>query len=195
LNQNLKTFFLFLSVAQNHFGPVVLAAHLFFLVFLFSLRAGPSGIRPTWPLRPTRQSSPTSVARAAFGLAGATAPLAAVSRPPVRVRSQNDALPGRILFPHTNSTLRRLPSPYYSLKLVELSSTDPPSVTPRPPPFRRPRRIKAALEHRLHTTFPFLTLARSIRTRIALPPSSVRRRFISPSPGQTASPRHPPTSR
>jgi hypothetical protein len=116
LNQNPKNLFLFLSAAQNHFGPVILAAHLTF----FSLRTGPSGIRPTW------ESSPTSVARAAFGLAGAAAPLAVIGRPPVRVRSQSDALPGRLLFPHTNSMPRRLPSPYYSSKPAELSSTEPP---------------------------------------------------------------------
>jgi hypothetical protein len=100
--------------------PKTISAHLF-----FSCRAGPSGIRPTWPLRPTRESSPTSVARAAFVLAGAAAPLAVVSCPPVRVRSRNNAPPGRLLFPHTNSTPRRLPSPYYSSKPMELSSTEP----------------------------------------------------------------------
>jgi hypothetical protein len=138
LNQNPKNLFLFLSAAQNHFGRVILAAHLTF--FLFSLRAGPSGIRPTWPLRPTRESSPTSVARAAFGWAGTTTPLAVVRRPPVCLRSQSDALPGRLLFPHTNSMPRRLPSPYYSLKPAELSSTEPPpdysptaSLPPSPP--------------------------------------------------------------
>jgi hypothetical protein len=91
----------------------------------------PAGLRS--PLRPTRRSSPTSVTRAAFGLAGVAAPLAAVSCPPVRVRSRSDAPPGRILFPHSNSMPCRLPSPYYSLKPMELSSVEPPPVTPRPP--------------------------------------------------------------
>jgi hypothetical protein len=145
LKQNLKTFFsfLFLSTAQNHFSPVVLAARLF---FLFSLRTGPSGIQPTRPLRPTRESSPTLVTRAAFGLAGTATPLAAVSRPPVRVRTQNDVPPDRLLFPHTISTPRRLPSPYYSSKPVELSCTEPPSdysptasLPPSPPYKSRPR--------------------------------------------------------
>jgi hypothetical protein len=137
LNQNLKTFFyfLFLSAAQNHFGPIILAAHVF---FLFSLRTGPIGIRPSRPLRPTRESSPTSISQAAFGLAGAAASLAVVSRPPERVRSRNDAPPGHLLFPHTNSMPRRLPSPYYSSKPAELSSTEPPpdySPTASLPPF------------------------------------------------------------
>jgi hypothetical protein len=35
-----------------------------------------------------------------------------------------------------------------------------------------PQPIKAALEHHLHTTFPVLASAHSIRTRIALPPRS-----------------------
>jgi hypothetical protein len=96
--------------------------------------------RPSWPaglrrpFRPTWGSSPTSVTRAAFGLAGTAASLAAVGRPPVPVRSQSDVPPGRILFPHTNSMPRRLPSPYYCSKSAELSSTKPPLVTPRPPP-------------------------------------------------------------
>jgi hypothetical protein len=74
------------------------------------------------------------------------APPAAVSHPPVRVRSQNDAPPDRLLSPHTNSMPRRLPSPYYSLKRVELSSTEPPpdyslttSLPPSPPYKSRPR--------------------------------------------------------
>jgi hypothetical protein len=36
-----------------------------------------------------------------------------------------------------------------------------------------PRPIKGTLEHRLHTTFPFFTSARSVHARIALPSSSV----------------------
>jgi hypothetical protein len=44
---------------------------------------------------------------------------------------------------------------------------------PRPLTSRRPRPIKGTLEHRLHTTFPFLTSARSTGARIALPLSSV----------------------
>jgi hypothetical protein len=109
---------------------------------LFSLRADPSGIWPTQPLWPTRESSPNSVARAAFGLAGAAVPLAIVSRPPVRVRSRNDAPLGRLLFPDSNSTPRRLPSPYYSSKPAELSSIEPPpdysptASLPSSPPYK-----------------------------------------------------------
>jgi hypothetical protein len=74
------------------------------------------------------------------------APPAAVSHPPVHVRSRNDASPSRLLFPLTNSTPRRLPSPYYSLKRAELCSTEPPpdyspttSLPPSPPYKSRPR--------------------------------------------------------
>jgi hypothetical protein len=79
-------------------------------------------------------------------LAGVAAPLATVSHPLVRVRSRNDAPPDRLLFPHTSSTPCRLPSPYYSSKLVELSSTEPPpdysptASLPLSPPYKsRPR--------------------------------------------------------
>jgi hypothetical protein len=109
--------------------------------YTFSSSPGPKTLHgPSWPaslrspLRPTQGSSPTSVAQATFGLAGATAPLAAVGHPPVRVRSRSDAPPSCILFPYTNSMPCRLPSPYYSLKSAELSSTEPPLVTPQPPP-------------------------------------------------------------
>jgi hypothetical protein len=95
--------------------------------------------------------------------------------------------PGRLIFPHTNSTPRRIPSPYYSLKPVELSSTEPPldysPTASRPPslPYKSHRWITPRLP-------PFLASAHSIHNRIALPPSSVRHRFVSPSPGQTAPP-------
>jgi hypothetical protein len=109
--------------------------------YSFPSSPGPKPLhRPSWPaglrspLWPTQSSSPTSVTRAAFGLADAAVPLATVGRPPVHVRSRSDAPPGRILFPHTNSTPCRLPSPYYSLKPVELSSTEAPPITPRLPP-------------------------------------------------------------
>jgi hypothetical protein len=52
----------------------------------------------------------------------------------------------------------------------------------RPPPII-PRPIKDALEHRLHTTFPVLASARSIRACIALPQSSKHRRLRSSTPG------------
>jgi hypothetical protein len=130
LNQNLKTFFFFSaqpkissaryawqsnsfsskippSPAHQHarstrpFGPAQSTTPSFPLPARKPC-TGPAGQRS--PLRPTRGSSPTSVARAAIVLAGTAAPLAAVSHPPVSVRSRSDAPPGRILFPRTNST-------------------------------------------------------------------------------------------
>jgi hypothetical protein len=44
---------------------------------------------------------------------------------------------------------------------------------PHPLTSHRPRPIKGTLEHRLHTTFPFLASTHSIYTCIALPSSSV----------------------
>jgi hypothetical protein len=147
LNQNLKTFFFF-SFSQRSPKPFRPSCPCGPSLFLFSLHAGPSGIRPTRPLRPTRESSPTSVARAAFGLVGAAVPLVAVSHPQVRVSCRNDVPPDRLLFPHTNLTPRRLPSPHYSLKPTELSSTKPPpdyspaaSLPPSPPYKSCPRAL------------------------------------------------------
>jgi hypothetical protein len=53
-----------------------------------------------------------------------------------------------------------------------LNST-PTGDHPCPLTSHHPRPIKGTLEHCLHTTFPFLASARSTRTRIALPSSSV----------------------
>jgi hypothetical protein len=121
--------------------PKTISAHLFFFL----------PRRPKWHL--AHQATPAHPGvfshlgpRAAFVLAGAAAPLAVVSCPPVRVRSRNNAPPGRLLFPHTNSMPRRLPSPYYSSKPMELSSTEPSpdysstaSLTPSLPYKSRPR--------------------------------------------------------
>jgi hypothetical protein len=104
----------------------------------------PVGLRS--PLRPTQGSSPTSDARAAFGLAGAAAPLATISRPQVCVRSRSDAPPGHILFPHTNST--PLPLLLFKIGGVKLhqaaSSYSPTASAPL-----LPNPIKGAAQHPL----------------------------------------------
>jgi hypothetical protein len=164
LNQNLKTFFLFLSAAQNHCGPVVLVAHLFFCFLSAPAQVafGPPGhSSPPQSLVPPRSPA---------------APLAAVSHPPVRMRSRNDAPTGHLLFPYTNSTPRRLPSPYYSLKPAELSSTEP------PPDYSPTASLLPSLPYKSHPRAPS-------PHHLPIP------HIVSPSLGQTAPPQRPPTPR
>jgi hypothetical protein len=67
------------------------------------------------------------------------------------------------------------------------------SDLPRPLTSRRPRPIKGTLEHHLHTTFPFLASAHSIRAHIALPSSSVIAHLL-PTVGGSPLAVHRPTS-
>jgi hypothetical protein len=62
---------------------------------------------------------------------------------------------------------------------------------PCPLTSRRPRPIKGTVEHRLHTTFTFLTLAHSIRAHIDLPSSSVIAHFFPTVAGSPPTVHHP----
>jgi hypothetical protein len=179
LNQNLKTFFFFSQRRPKSFRPSHPCGPSHF--FLFSLRAGPSGIRPTRPLRPMAHRRPSSSSTLSEPTASQLSTAAAGSPPPCSTPSPSRGKMNRRRCPfHLPDSM--FPLPIFSPTRNGFAIEAPPSrrqlLLDRPPPVV-PRPIKATLEHYLHTTFPALASARSIRTCIALPPSSTDRRLCS----------------
>jgi hypothetical protein len=96
--------------------------------------------------------------------------VAALRAPPVTDAPQEDEAESRLYgFPSP------VPFPLQLRRTIAINGlhSTPTGDLPRPLTSRHPRPIKGTLEHRPHTTFPFLASVRSIHAWTALPSSSV----------------------